>query len=247
MAFDLPSLDAPFTGLAAYDWGGDVLPLATIDKATIAAHADQELRAELEKRLGSIITGRTSRAAKDYACRKLMIIGTATSVPALAALLGEENGSHMARFALERIDAPAAADALRKACGEVQGDLQIGMISSLASRGDVASVPLLTKLLFSVAKVAVAAAEALGAIGTPEALAALRSVGQETVDCLGHAVDDAKLACAERLLVAGKRAEAKAVYQGLAEAARGKAASKHIEVAATRGILACLDMSTPAG
>jgi HEAT repeat protein len=241
MAFDLTTLDAPFTSLKAYDWGGDAAPFATIDAAVIAAHADKPLRDELEKRLTAILGPGTSRAAKEYACRKLMMIGTAASVPALAALLGDKDNSHMARFALERINAPQAAEALRKALGEVSGNLKIGMISSLAARGDVASVPLLAGLLGSEPTIAAAAAEGLGILRTPEALQALTSADPMAANGVGQAVVDARLACAESLLAAGKRADAMAVYKALAAAAAGKPTSKSIELAATRGILACLD------
>ena len=62
-----------------------------------------------------------SRAAKDFVCRKLAIIGTAESVPALAALLPDKDLSHMARYALERIPAPEAAKALREALAKTSG------------------------------------------------------------------------------------------------------------------------------
>ena len=243
MGFDIASLDAPFAALAAYDWGGDAKPFTRIDDAAIAAHGDPALRAELEKRLVAILGGGTSRAAREYACRKLMMIGTAASVPALAALLGDKDNSHMARFALERIGAPEAAAALRTALGQVQGDLTLGMISSLAARRDTASVPLLAKLLGGEPRQAVAAAEALGAIGTPEALAALSAADPFAANGLGRAVVDGRLACAEALLAAGKRSEAKAAYQALADAARGKPEAKAVSMAATRGILACSDPS----
>lgn len=246
MAFDTATLDAPFAALAAYDWGADAGPFATIDKAVIAAHADATLRADLEKRLGAILGGGTSRAAKEYACRKLMMIGTAASVPALAALLGDKDNSHMARFALERIGGPEAGEVLRKALDDLAGDLKRGMISSLAGRRDTACVPALAKLLGADATLAAAAAEALGTIGTPEALAALAVADPTAPGGLGRAVVDARLACAERLLAAGRRAEAQAAYESLAAAARGKPAAKHVELAATRGILACVDTTTAA-
>ena len=246
MAFDSASLDAPFTALKAYDWGADAAPFATIDQATIAAHGDAALRADLEKRLGAILGAGTTRAAREYACRKLMMIGTAASVPALAALLGDKDNSHMARFALERIGAAEAGDALRKALGELDGDLRIGMISSLAGRRDAACVPAIAKLLGGDPKTAAAAAEALGTIGTPDAIAALASADPLAAGGVGRAVADARLACAEGLLAAGKRGEAKAVYQALADAVRGKPEAKAVSMAATRGILACADPSTAA-
>lgn len=241
MPFDHASLDAPFAALKAYDWGGDAGPFKTIDDAVVAAHGDGVLRADLEKRLAAILGAGTSRAAKEYACRKLMMIGTAASVPALAALLGVADNSHMARFALERMPAPEAAEALRDALGKVQGSMRIGMIESLGSRGDAMSVPALAQLLASDPAVAAAAATALGHIDTPEALAALSAANPLAASGVGRSVVDARLATAEALLAAGKRAEAQGIYQALADAVKGKPGTKAVELAAARGILACLD------
>lgn len=241
MPFDLTSLDAPFAALKDYDWGGDAAPFKTIDDAVVAAHGDAALRADLEQRLTTILGAGTSRAAKEYACRKLMMIGTAASVPALAALLGDADNSHMARFALARISGPEAVQALRDALGRVPGSLRIGMIESLGARADAASVPALAQLLASDPPVAAAAATALGHIRTPEALAALAAANPLAGSGVGRAVVDARLASAEALLAAGKRAEAQAAYQTLADAVKGKPGAKAVELAAARGILACLD------
>jgi HEAT repeat protein len=241
MTFDRISLDDEFKALAAFDWGADAAPLARIDAAVVAWHGEAALTADLEKRLGAIVGGQASRAAKEYACRKLMMIGTAASVPALAALLKNADNSHMARFALERISAPEAAQALRDALGSVQGNLRIGMIESLGGRGDAASVPELARLLSADPPVAAAAATALGHIHTPEALAALSAADPLAGSGVGRAVVDARLASAEALLAAGKRVDAQRVYQTLADAVKGKPGAKAVELAAARGILACLD------
>jgi hypothetical protein len=196
MPFDLTTLDEPFKALAAYDWGADAAPFKTIDAAVIAAHADKTLRAELEKRFVALLGAGTSRAAKEYVCRKLMMIGTAASVPALAALLGDSDNSHMARFALERIPGPEAGAALNTALATMGEQLKVGMISS---------------------------ADPFAAEG------------------VGEAIVNARLACAEAFLAGGKRADALAIYQALAKAAASKADAKAVELAATRGILACAD------
>lgn len=174
MAYDSASLDKLFETLKTFDWGGDTAAFEPIDAAVIAAHADPALRTDLEKRLVVLLSAATSRATKEYVCRKLSLIGTAASVPSLAALLPAKDDSHMARFALERINAAEAGAALRQALGTVQGDLKIGMISSLAGRGDTASVPLLAALLVGDSRTAVAAADALGRLHTPEAVQAAR-------------------------------------------------------------------------
>lgn len=249
MAFDTTTLDAPFVALAGFDWGGDAAPLAAIDAAVVAAHADATLAGDLEKRLGAIVSGTASRAAKEYACRQLAVIGTKASVPVLAARLADADDSHMARFALERIPVPEAGAALRQALGTVRGDLVIGMISSLANRRDEASVAALATLVRGEsASVAVAAASALGRIATPAAAAAL--AGTEATGAtprpgpVAAAVIDARLACADTLLAAGDRAAAKAIYEAIA-AGVGDAPQTHrdraVRIAARSGVLACLD------
>lgn len=241
MPFDISTLDEPFKSLAAFDWGVDAAFFKTIDAAVIAAHGDTALRADLEKRFAGLLGAGTSRAAKEYVCRKLMMIGTSASVPALAAQLGDKDNSHMARFALERIAGPEAAAALREALGKVADPLKAGMVSSLAARRDTACVPALTAMLKAAAPLAAAAADALGTIGSPEAIAALSAADPFAAAGLGEAVVNARLACAETLLAAGRRNDALAVYQGLAKAAAGKPEAKSVELAATRGILACAD------
>jgi hypothetical protein len=244
MALDPATLDAPFAALQAYDWGADAGPLAAIDAAVVAAHDDKPLRDEVEKRLIAVLSGTTSRAAREYACRKLMLVGGAASVPALAALLGDAAQSHMARFALERIAAPQAGEALRQAATRLQGDLRIGMISSLAGRGDTAAVAMLAGLLTGEPKTAVVAADALGRIHSPEAIAALAGGGVKDA-AVAAAIVDARLASAERLLAQGKRAEAHTIYKAIESAADGQSpASRSAKLAAARGVLACLDTST---
>ena len=243
MTFDRISLDDEFKALAAFDWGADAAPLARIDAAVVAWHGEAALTADLEKRLGAIVGGQASRAAKEYACRKLAMIGTASSVPVLAPLLADPAESHMARFALERIPGDAASEALRKALGTARGDLAIGMVSSLAARRDAASVSAIAALLGGDPKTAVAAAAALGRIATPDAAAAL-AAAKPTAGPVADAVIDARLACADTLLSAGDRSAAKTIYQALA-AAVGDAPKTHraraVRVAAKSGMLACLD------
>ena len=241
MPFDLTTLDEPLKTLAAYDWGADAAPFKAIDAAVIAAHADKALRAELEKRFTDLLGGGTTRAAKEYVCRKLMMIGTATSVPALAALLGDSDNSHMARFALERIPVPEAGNALNKALATVSEPLKVGMISSLAARRDPACVTALTALLKGSPLLAIPAANALGSIHSAEAVQALAAADPLAGEGVGEAIVNARLACAEAFLAGGKRTDALAIYQALAKAASGKPDAKAVELAATRGILTSAD------
>lgn len=242
MATEPASLDAPFSALAAFDWGGDANALKPLDAAVVVAYGDATLTAELEKRFAAVLAGNASRAAKQYACRKLSIVGTVASVPALAALLADTDQSHMARYALERITAPEATAALRTALGLVDGNLQIGMLSSLAAKRDAASVPAIAALVVGDSAVAAAAAEALGIIATPEAAGALAAA--QSTGLAAEAVVDARLACAAVFLEAGKKPEARAIYEAIGKAV-GDAPATHrgraVRMACQRGLFATME------
>ena len=228
-------LDQAFEALKTYDWGADRNALNPIDEAVVATQGDAAARLEMENRLAAVLKTDVSRDAKDFVCRKLMMMGTAASVPTLAELLPQEENSHMARYALERINAPEAAGAMRDALSKLNGKLKIGVIGSLGVRQDAASVgPLAALLADADAAVARAAAIALGAIRSADAAQALQKADKVNEEARPD-VTDASLMCAEALLVDGKKAEAKTIYMGLLKGDQ----PKHVKLAATRGMLAC--------
>jgi HEAT repeat protein len=232
---DKAAVDKAFETLRTFDWGQDRGPLRAIDDAIVATHGDAAARKDLESRLAAVLTGNTGRAAKDFACRRLSLIGTADSVPVLAGLLTAKDMAHMARFALERIPDAAAAEALRGALPKTAGALRVGCIVSLGVRRDEPSVPALAALLAEQDQaVAAAAATALGHIGTPQAAAALGDFLKKAPAGLKPIAADANLACAGRLLAGGKKAEAAAIYKSLS----GEDQPKHVRVAAAQGLLA---------
>ena len=123
-----------------------------------------------EARLIGLLKSSASPEAKSAACRQLARVAGKDSVPALAALLGDEKLSHMARYALETIPAASVDDALRDALGKVKGRPLLGVIGSLGVRRDARAVDALAKLLACPdGEVAQAAARALGNIGNAEA------------------------------------------------------------------------------
>jgi len=232
-------LDQAFEALKTYDWGADPKILNPIDEAVVTTRDDAAARQDLEARLVAVLNSEVSRDAKDFVCRKLAVIGTAAAVPALAELLPHPEHSHMARYALERIPAPEAAQAMRDALPKIDNVLKIGVMGSLGVRQDAASVAALAALLGNAdVTVARSAVLALGAIRTPEAARALREGKPESSEARTAAID-ASLACAEGLLAAGKKADAMAVYKGFI----GEDQPKHVRLAATRGMLACAGKS----
>ncbi len=228
-------VDKAFEALKTYDWGADRNLLKAIDAAVVASHKDPAARKGLETRLAAVLKTDASRAAKDYVCRKLSLIGTAGSVPALSALLPDAKLSHMARYALERMPCPEAVGAMRGSLPKVKGRTKVGVINSLGVRRDAKSLPALVALLKDSDKeIVAAAAAALGSIGDAEAAKALGAFQAKAPKGLKLAAADAYLTCAERLLAGGKKVQAMMIYKALAKPDQ----PKHVRVAATRGLLA---------
>ena len=136
---------------------------------------------------------------------------------------------------MESNPAAEAGAALRDTLSQVDGVLQVGVISSLGDRQDSESVPSLGALLDgSDVAVAIAAATALGDIRTAEASQALANCKSED-ETVAAAVTDSALSCAESLLAAGNKSAALAIYKKYSAAER-----KHVQIAAKRGMLAAL-------
>ena len=160
-----------------------------------------------------------SQQQKLTACRRLAVIGTKDAVPALAAMLADEQLSHPARIALEAIPDPAAVEALRGAIPHLKGQRLVGVTNSLGVRRDAAALPSLRRLLADGdAQVVCAAATALGRIGTPEAAQVLTAELTSAQGPVREAVGDACLRCAELLAAEGNRQASLGVYDPLRQA-----------------------------
>ncbi len=228
------TLDEALASLKTYDWGVDRETLGSIDAAVNATHGDAAARAKLEKALVDTLAGGVSRSAQDFICRRLRVIGTKTSVNALAALLGDKNTSHIARFALERLEDTAAGDALRAALPKASAETKPGLIGSLGVRRDKAATAAIATCLGDADPLtATAACKALALIGTPEAAKALGAFVKQAPDAVKVPAADACLICAERLLADGEPTDAKSLY-GLLQ---GAEMPKRIQIAATRGMM----------
>ncbi len=222
-------MDNAFEALKTYDCGADRNALNPIDEAIVATYGDAAKRLEIENRLIEALKSDVKLPAKQFLCRKLKTMGTKASVPALAELLADAKLSHMARYALERIDAAEAAKAMCAALPKLPAELQVGVLGSLGAREEDANVGAIAGMLKSSnAAVARAAAIALGAIGTPAAAKALAGA-KPTIDVI-----DASFKCAEGLIAAGKKSDAKAIYMKFMSGDQ----PKHVKLAAQRGMLA---------
>jgi len=171
---------------------------------------------EQEAKLIAVLTSDASQKEKVDACRQLAVIGTKDAVAPLAALLGDEKLSHMARYALEPIPDPAVDEALRDALGKLKGRPLVGVIISLGVRRDAKAVPALGKMLRdSGADVAQAAARALGSIGDSAAAKALQAALPNAPAANQLAFCEGLFRCAEALAAKGQRDQAVAIYDQL--------------------------------
>jgi HEAT repeat protein len=152
------------------------------------------------------------------AFRGLALIATEKSIAPLASFLGDEKFSHMARYALEPIKAPAVDEAFRDALGKLKGMPLVGVIGSIGVRRDTKAVEPLRELLMlhqASPEVMCAVVRALGSIGTVTAAEVLQ-VG------LDHAPPEGLLdlyeglfRCAETLAAEGHRDVAIEIYDKL--------------------------------
>ena len=191
-------------------------------------------RADEEQDLLATLKSTAGAPEKCAACVRLRIVGTADSVPALAALLGEERTSQAARYALDGMPFPEAVAVERQALGQTSGLIKAGLIDSLGWRRDAAAVPLLIPLLSGTdTVVASSAASALGKIGSKDAIAALTSARDTAPPAVQRIVLESLVQCAERLLAGGDANGATTIYRGLFTPKFPEA----IRIAAWRGLV----------
>ncbi|MCC7492458.1 MAG: HEAT repeat domain-containing protein [Fimbriimonadaceae bacterium] len=223
----------PYTALRTYDWQ-DRTAILAIQQQIVAAGPDAAKLRAVESGLVGVLTAADSTpGARSAACRLLWMAGGEACVPAVAKLLGDPQLSDPARFALERNPSAAAGAALLAALGSTTGGVRVGVINSLGDRREPTSVGALGKLLANPdVATAQAAVTALGQIGTPAAVAALRGVAAKDL-----VTGQALVAAADGLAAAGRAADAGAVLRLAVDATYPSV----VRAAAVRGLVALRD------
>jgi HEAT repeat protein len=174
---------------------------------------------EQEAKLIAVLKSDAPRKAKADACRELARVGTCDAVAPLAALLCNEELSHMARYGLEPIPDPSVDTALRDTLDKVKGRLLVGVIGSIGVRRDTKAVAALVKRLDdSDPEVVQAAARALGRIGTLDTVAPLEKALSSTAEGNRISVSEGLFRAADVLRGQGQRKEAQAIYENLGNA-----------------------------
>jgi len=187
-----------------------------------------------QKELIAVIKSDAPRKAKADACRQLALVAGKEAVGPLAALLGDGELSHMARYALEPIPDPAVDEAFRDALGKLEGPPLVGVIGSIGVRRDPEAVEALNaKLKDRDAEVAQAAARALGGIGNVAAAKVLQEALENARTANELALCEGLFRCAENLDRQGQSEQAVSIYDRL----RKLQAPHQVRAGALRGAI----------
>jgi HEAT repeat protein len=171
---------------------------------------------EYEAKLIGVLKSDAPIKDKADACRELSLIGTSAAIAPLAALLGDEKLSHLARYGLEPIPDAAVDEALRDALGKLKGRPLVGVIGSLGVRKDARAIASLSDLLkSSEADVGPAAARALGRIGGAAAVDALKGAFEKAPAANRPAISEGLLRCADQMVAHNQVADALAICDRL--------------------------------
>ena len=130
--------------IADYRFGDSREDLTVVEdmvKQTLST-GDEAAQQRLAAHLAAMLDSETvTLDAKDFICRQLWLIGSEDHVAALAPLLYDPATANMARYALENIPGNEVNRALLDALDETKGEVQAGIIGSLAARDVGRAIP----------------------------------------------------------------------------------------------------------
>ena len=144
----------PWKLCAALEYGGDRSFASSVERLVVQTTRSNWPKVE-EQLLGTLAVPGCTDAGRAFLCKMLGLVGSAKSVPALAAFLQDAKTADAARAALELIPGPEASAALRDALGSLPARAKAGVIGSIAARGDAAARPALAALKENTAEPAI--------------------------------------------------------------------------------------------
>lgn len=208
--------ETPFVQLRAYDYQSRQ-PVQQIAKLIAEAGTNSAALQKIERALVEVLKHpQTTLAGKQEAARFLGIIGGQLSAPALGGLIGQRDLTDIAVYGLERNPSAEASAVLRRAVARTTGAVRVGIVNAIGVRRDRAAVGLLKGLLRSPEPALVeAAVAALGRIGTPEAVLALK-----TLPASNAAAGAALVAAARQMAREGGKQQALALLASVVESNR---------------------------
>ncbi|MCE9564796.1 MAG: HEAT repeat domain-containing protein [Planctomycetes bacterium] len=209
----------------------------------IGAPGNEKLRTEACTLMAAKLDDKTPKSARLWLLAQLQRIGNEESVEGVAGVLVDPDAElrEAAVRVLANNPSPKATEKLTERLSKVTGPsldasgikAKVGLLNALGRRGDATTVSLIARSLDGTGAAEVAAAQALGRIPGPEAAKALEAARAASKGAVHNAIADSLLAHADRLLKAGKTADAAAIYKEL----NTKDEAKPIRLAALRGTI----------
>ncbi len=208
-AADLDVLAAP---AAKYESGGSAESLRQFEQRLREAIGDPHARVELEAALIRLLAPDTTFEAKRFACTHLAVYGSDASLPALGALLKQDETAGIACFALGGMRSTKVGELLRATLSEAKGSVRLQIVSTLGHRAETESIKPLSSLTRDTdTGVANAAIRALGFIDAASARDAVAALRREASPAVAAAVAEASLCGVQQLVASGDMAAASAV------------------------------------
>jgi HEAT repeat protein len=193
----------PYAAVTKRDFGTAIDEMTAIEKEIEAAPASQYPAFE-DKLIAILNSPEATKPGKQFACQMLRIVGSQKCVPAVAALLSDEQLSHMARYVLLPMHNVEADTALRVALTQTTGAVRIGIINTLGDRHDKGALNAIAALAGAGDDLTGRAAlNAIGKIGGVPAGTALEKIKPPTA--LADAWALAYLHTAENMIATGDR------------------------------------------
>ena len=206
------ALEAYTAAVTSYTVGTDSRALSAVEE--IVRKASPAQYREIEAWLLSCLQRPEATADfKAFACRLLQPVGSAAAVSVVAPLLLDEHLSHMAILALQHVPEPSVDEALSGALPRAAGKLKAGIINSMGERRQSRNVSILAGVLDDPdAAISTAAVVALGKIGDAQSLESLARARTSSNPAVREAATRASLDYADRMLVQGRKDQAKELF-----------------------------------
>lgn len=234
-AVEIDRLEKSLGALRRYEYDRTHgVDLRWVESQVAQASVDSSVRTRVETKLIDALAQARTNDARQFLCRQLRTIGTAQCVPLLASMLTDPEISHMARYALGRIDVPQAGVALHQALGRTSGKTKAGIINTLVQMEYAQAAGDIMKLVDDPDKdLAMAAIRATGRLGGGRAPARLQRLRASASSDMQVEIDAALLTCAGRLSDTGDASAALAIYR---EYYNGNY-PEHLRTAGLRGLV----------
>jgi hypothetical protein len=135
----------PWGEIARLEFGGDRTFASNVQQMILNAEPSQ--RPELEgKLLQTAERPGLTEAGRQFVCRMLAWVGSPVCVPVLARWVERDETADDARLALDAIGGADVNEVYRRALAKLSGRARVGLIGSIAARGDALAVDALTAI-----------------------------------------------------------------------------------------------------